>query len=263
MRKESSLKTKRIEQAGGSGSDSEFIYGLNPVLEALSAGRKVREIFLSSGKGDSPRILEIEKEAKKKNISLTKAEISFFHAHFPKGHQGVAARVSPKNYISLEELLEIPSRKNEPPFFIILDCIEDPRNFGAILRVADAAGVHGIVIQSFRSVSLSSEVSKASAGAVEYVPVSRVANIKHAIGEMKERGIQIIGAEAGGEKFVWDLDLALPLALVIGSEGKGLRKTVKENCDIIISLPMKGKINSLNVSVAVGILTFEILRKRF
>lgn len=256
------MKTKRIEQSGGLRQDSEFIYGLNPVLEALKAGRKIREIFLSSGRGVSPRVLEIDEEAKKRNISIKKAEISFFHAHFPKGHQGIAARVSPKTYMNIEELLEIPSKKNEPPFFIILDCIEDPRNFGAILRVADAAGIHGIVIQSYRSVSLSSEVSKASAGAVEYVPVSMVANIKHAIRKMKERGITIIGAEAGGEKFVWDLDLALPLALVIGSEGKGLRKTVKENCDIIISLPMRGRINSLNVSVATGILIFEILRKR-
>jgi 23S rRNA (guanosine2251-2'-O)-methyltransferase len=256
------LKTKRIKQTGELRQDSEFIYGLNPVLEALKAGRKTREIFLSSGRGASPRVLEIEEEAKKRNISLKKAEINFFHAHFPKGHQGIAAIVSPKTYINLEELLEIPSRKNEPPFFLILDCIEDPRNLGAILRVADAAGVHGIAIQSYRSVSLSSEVSKVSAGAVEYVSVSMVANIKHAIGKMKERGITIIGAEAGGEKFVWDLDLTLPLALVIGSEGKGLRKTVKEKCDIIVSLPMRGRINSLNVSVATGILTFEILRKR-
>lgn len=256
------MKTKRIEQTGELRQDSEFIYGLNPVYEALKAGRKIREIFLSSGRGASTRVLEIEEEAKKRNISLKKAEINFFHANFPKGHQGIAAIVSPKTYINLEELLEIPSRKNEPPFFIILDCIEDPRNLGAILRVADAAGVHGIVIQSYRSVNLSPEVSKTSAGAVEYVSVSMVANIKHAIGKMKERGITIIGAEAGGEKFVWDLDLTLPLSLVIGSEGKGLRKTVKEKCDIIISLPMRGRINSLNVSVAAGVLTFEILRKR-
>jgi len=130
------------------------------------------------------------------------------------------------------------------------------------LRVADAAGIHGIVIQSHRSVTLGSEVAKVSAGAVEYVPVSIVANIKHAMYEMKEMGITIIGAEADAEKIVWDLNFKVPLALVIGSEGKGLRKTVRESCDILVKLPMQGKINSLNVSVAAGIFAFEILRQR-
>lgn len=256
------MKIKKTERTGKSRSGSEWIYGLNPVLEAIRAGRNIKGIFISFGKQDSPKISEIEKEAEKRNISLMRADISFFHARFPKGHQGVAAEVLPKTYINLEELFEIPSRKNEPPLFIILDCIEDPRNFGAILRVADAAGVHGVVIQSHRSVTLSAEASKTSAGAAEYIPVSMVANIKHAIQEMKEEGITVVGAEVGAEKMVWDLDLRVPVALVIGSEGKGLRKTVKEDCDILVSLPMKGRINSLNVSVAVGILTFEILRQR-
>ncbi|MGB9715757.1 MAG: 23S rRNA (guanosine(2251)-2'-O)-methyltransferase RlmB [Thermodesulfovibrionales bacterium] len=241
--------------------DYEFIYGVNPVLEALRAGRVIKEVFVSKGKRVSQRIIEIEEEARKRNISVRLTEKSFYQ-RFPKGHQGVAARVSPRNYMVLEDLLEIPIRNNETPFFIVLDCIEDPRNLGAIIRVADAAGVHGIIIQSHRSVSLGPEVSKTSAGAIEYVNVSRVVNIKHAIEEMKKRGITIIGAEAGGGKFIWEIDLLLPLALVIGSEGKGLRKTVKESCDIIASLPMKGKINSLNVSVAAGIFAFEVFRKR-
>jgi 23S rRNA (guanosine2251-2'-O)-methyltransferase len=251
-----------MEHTGRLKSASEWIYGLNPVLEAIRAGRGIKGIFLSSGKKYSPQVIEIKREAEKKNIPLKRMDISFFHAHFPKGHQGVAAKVFPKAFMNIEELFDIPSRKNEPSFFLVLDCIEDPRNFGAILRVADAAGVHGIVIQPYRSVTLSPEVSKVSAGSVEYVPVSLVSNIKNAMREMKERGITIIGAEAGEEKLVWDLDLNLPLALVIGSEGKGLRKTVKDNCDILVSLPMKGRINSLNVSVAVGILAFEILRQR-
>jgi 23S rRNA (guanosine2251-2'-O)-methyltransferase len=251
-----------MEQTGRSKSGSEWIYGLNPVLEAIRAGRGIKGIFLSSGKKDSPQVIEIRREAEKRNIPLKRMDINFFHAHFPKGHQGVAAKVLPKAFMNLEELFDIPSKRNEPSFFIVLDCIEDPRNFGAILRVADAAGVHGIVIQPYRSVTFSPEVSKVSAGSVEYVPVSLVSNIKHAMRKMKERGITIIGAEAGGEKLVWGLDLTLPLAIVIGSEGKGLRKTVKDNCDILVSLPMKGRINSLNVSVAVGILAFEILRQR-
>jgi len=241
---------------------NEWIYGLNPVLEAMRAGRAIKRILLSSSKQDSTKVLEIQREAEKRNISLITTDIDFFHAHFPKGHQGVAAEVLPKTYIALGELLEIPSRRDEPPLFIILDCIEDPRNFGAILRVADAAGVHGIVIQSRRSATLGSEVAKASSGAIEYVPVSMVANIKHAIREMKERGITVIGAEAGGARLVWDVDLTVPLALVIGSEGRGLRRTVRERCDTIMSLPMRGRISSLNVSTAVGIITFEILRQR-
>jgi 23S rRNA (guanosine2251-2'-O)-methyltransferase len=238
----------------------EWIYGLNPVLEAIKAGRKIQTLFISSSRHNN--VPELKKEAEDRNIPMKISDPTFFDGIFTKGHQGVAARVLPKSYIDLESLLEIPLRKNETPLFIILDCIEDPRNFGAILRVADAAGAHGIVIQSHRSVTLSSEVSKASAGAVEYVSVSMVANIKHAIHKMKERGIKVIGAEPGAGLGIWDLDLRVPLALVIGSEGKGLRKTVSESCDVLVRLPMQGRINSLNVSVATGILTFEILRQR-
>jgi 23S rRNA (guanosine2251-2'-O)-methyltransferase len=262
MRKELSLKTKREERTGKSRSGKVWIYGLNPVLEALRAGRSIECIYLAPGKRDSPKILEIVEESQKRNIFLTNRDIQFFHAHFPKGHQGIAAEVFPRTYIGLEKLLEIPARKGEIPLFIILDLIEDPRNLGAILRVADAAGAHGIVIQSHRSVTLGPDVAKSSAGAVEYVPVSLVTNIKHAMRDMRDKGITIAGAEAGTDTAVWDLDLRAPLALVIGSEGKGLRKTVRESCDVLVSLPMRGSVNSLNVSVAVGILTFEILRQR-
>jgi len=254
------LKIKKTGQTGRLRSDSEWIYGLNPVLEALRAGRNIKGIFISSSRHE--KVLELKKEAEGRNIAFKILDPNFFDRSFTKGHQGVAAEVSPKGYVSLDELLSIPLRKKETPLFIILDCIEDPRNFGAILRVADAAGIHGIVIQSHRSVTLGSEVSKVSAGAVEYVPVSIVANIKHAVYEMKKRGITVAGAEADAEKILWDLNFKLPLALVIGSEGKGLRKTVRESCDILVKLPMQGKINSLNVSVAAGIFAFEILRQR-
>lgn len=252
------MKIRKTEQTGR--SSSEWIYGLNPVLEAIRAGRDIKCIFLSSSRHD--KTLDIKKEIEDKKIPIKILDPAFFHSTFKKGHQGVAAEVSPKGYVSLDELLDIPLRKNETPLFIILDCIEDPRNFGAILRVADAAGIHGIVIQSHRSVTLGSEVAKVSAGAVEYVPVSMVANVKHAIYEMKKRGITIVGTEADAEKIAWDLNFKVPLALVIGSESKGLRKTVSKSCDILASLPMQGKINSLNVSVAAGIFAFEILRQR-
>jgi 23S rRNA (guanosine2251-2'-O)-methyltransferase len=255
------LKTRKTEQTGKSWQGREWIYGLNPVWEAIKSGRNIKSIFISSKRHE--KVQEIKKAAEDKNIPVKISDTAFFDITFCKGHQGIAAEVYSRKYVPLDELLGIPYKKNEPPLFFIIDCIEDPRNLGAILRVADAAGVHGIVVQSYRSVTLSSEVSKVSAGAVEYVPVSIVSNIKHAISEMKRMEITIIGAEASAEKKFWEIDLKLPLALVIGSEGRGIRRTVKEKCDILARIPMKGKINSLNVSVATGIFAFEILRQRF
>ncbi len=237
-----------------------WIYGFNPVLEALKSGRIVKEIYLSSGRRE--RLALLKGEIEKRKIPLKIVDINFFNERFAKGHQGIAAEVLRKEYADFYEMLDIPDRKNEIPFFLILDCIEDPRNLGAVLRSADAAGVHGVVIQSHRSAGLGTEVSKASAGAVEYVTVSQVSNIKHAILEMRNRNITIAGAEAGTGVMPWAIDLGGPVGLVIGSEGKGLRKTVAERCDFIVSLPMKGMINSLNVSVAASIMMFEILRQR-
>ena len=240
--------------------DSEWIYGLNPVLEAIRAGRAIKCIHISSGRHD--KLIEVKKEIGDQKIPVKITEPGFFDRTFRKGHQGIAAEVSSKEYIPLDELLDIPLKKQEIPFFLILDCIEDPRNLRAIVRVADAAGIHGIIIQAHRSAPLGSVVSKVSAGAIEYVPVALVPNIKHAMHQMRERGIMVVGADAGSKDLVWDIDLKVPLALVIGSEGKGIRKTVCNICDVLVSIPMKGKINSLNVSVAAGIFAFEILRKR-
>lgn len=237
-----------------------WIYGLNPVLEAVRAGRRIMEIYISSGRHKEVHL--IRKEAEAGNIAVKEVPLSFFEERFPKGHQGIAARVRERGYTPLEELLEIPAKKNEHAFFLVLDGIEDPRNFGAIIRSSEAAGVHGVVIQSHRAAGFSPVVSKASAGAVEYVPVSMVPNIKHAISAMKEDGIAIIGAEGGKGLSPYDTDLTIPLALVLGSEGVGLRKTVRDKCDRLLSLPMRGKVNSLNVSVATGILLYEILRQK-
>ncbi len=254
------MKIRKTGQTGKSRSDSEWIYGINPVIEALRAGRKIKKIFLSSSRRD--KAFQIIKAAEDSNIPLTILDPIFFDRKFSKGHQGIAAEVHPKGYLPLHKLLEIPLIKNEASLFLILDCIEDARNFGAILRVAEAAGIHGVVVQSHRSAILNPLVSKVSAGAVEYVPISIVPNIKHAIYEMKKRGITIIGTEVKAEQTVWDSDFKEPLALIIGSESKGIRKTVKNLCDVFVSIPMKGRINSLNVSVATGIVVFEIIRKR-
>ena len=254
------MKIKKTGQTGKSRSDSEWIYGINPVMEALRAGRKIKKIFLSSSR--RYKAVQIIQEAERSNIPLTISAPAFFDRKFSKGHQGIAAKVYPKVSWSLQELLEIPLKKNEAGLFLVLDCIEDARNFGALLRVADAAGIHGVVVQSHRSVTINPLVSKVSAGPVEYVPVSVVPNIKHAIYEMKERGITIIGTDVNAEQTVWDSDFKEPLALIIGSEGKGLRKTVSTLCDVLLCIPMKGRINSLNVSVATGIVVFEIIRHR-
>ena len=237
-----------------------WIYGLNPVLEALRARRNIKEVYISSGRHE--KLSLIKKETESREIALRIVDAAFFNERFPKGHQGIAVKVSEKGYMDLYELLNIPEKRNEIPFFLILDCIEDPGNVGAILRSADAAGVHGVIVQEHRSAGLSPAVSKASAGAVEYVPVSQVSNIKHAISEMKEREITIIGAESGSGNMPWDVDFSVPVGLVIGSEGRGLRKTVEEKCDFVVSIPMRGRINSLNVSAASAVLMFEVLRQR-
>lgn len=237
-----------------------WVYGLNPVLEVLRAGREVKAIYILAGRRD--KLDEVSQAAAGRGVTVKKAEMEFFDSKFPKGHQGIAAAVAPRQYATLDDLMAIPAQKNELPLFLILDLVEDPRNFGAILRVADAVGVHGVVIQSHRSATLTPEAVKASAGAAEYMPVAMVSNIKHAIKTMKDEGLLIAGAEAGSKNELWQTDLTVPLALVIGSEGKGLRRTVGEDCDIIVSLPMQGMVNSLNASVAAGVILFEIMRQR-
>lgn len=251
---------ERSRERPRSGDRDSWIYGLNPVLEALRAGREMKAVYVLAGRRD--KLDEIGQAAAGRGITIKTADMDFFDGKFPKGHQGIAAAVAPRQYATLDDIMAIPAQKNELPLFLILDLVEDPRNFGAILRVADAVGVHGVIIQSHRSATLTPEAVKASAGAAEYMPVAMVSNIKHAIKTMKDEGILIAGAEAGSNNELWTTDLSVPLALVIGSEGKGLRRTVGEDCDTIISLPMQGMVNSLNASVAAGVILFEIMRQR-
>lgn len=239
--------------------EKEWIYGVNPVIEAIRSGRDIKRIYISSSRKE--KLKHILREAERRHIDLTVIEKGFFDLRFPKGHQGMAALVEKKGPVSLEDLIDIPYQRSEPAFFVVLDCIEDPRNVGAIIRTAEAAGVHGVILQAYRSSGISPEMVKTSAGAIEYMPLSIVPNIKQAIRLMKERGILVIGAEAGDYPAPWDVDLTGSIGIIVGSEGKGLRRTVKDSCDIIISLPMRGKVNSLNVSVATGVLLFEILRQ--
>ncbi len=254
------MKTRKKGQAGRSRPPEEWIYGLNPVLEAVRSGREVKVVFLSLARRD--KVSEIEAEVSSRGIKINREDNLFFDNKFSKGHQGIAALVAPRGYADFDEMLEAPTLNGEMPLFLLLDGIEDPRNFGAVLRVADAGGVHGVVIQAYRSASLSPEAVKASAGASEHIQIAMVPNIKNAIRDMKESGITIVGAEADADMSPWETDLAVPLSLVMGSEGGGMRKTVREQCDLLVRLPMRGKVNSLNVSVATGIIIFEIMRQR-
>jgi len=245
---------KRIQDKG------DWTYGINPVLEAIKSGRKINTVYVYD---QSRQNLNMIIEAAKANGIPVKSEARiFFDNRFHKGHQGVAASAGKRETITVEELLGIPARRGEIPFFVILDTIEDPRNFGAIIRIADAAGVHGVVFQSHRSAGLTPVAAKASAGALEYVTLVETVNIKHAMEKMRKADVTLIGAEAGTDKTLWDIDLHVPLAMVVGSEGAGLRRTVRDMCDMTVSLPMKGTVNSLNVSVAAGILAYEVMRQR-
>lgn len=254
------MRTRKTGQAGRSGSPEEWIYGLNPVLEALRSGRDIKTVFVAASRKD--RQSGLEEEIARRGVKLQRADNLFFDSRFPKGHQGIAAVVAARSYADFDEMFEAPFRKGETPLFLLLDEVEDPRNFGAVLRVADAGGVHGVVIQAYRSASLSPEAVKASAGASEHVPIAMLPNIKNAIRTMKQEGVLIVGAEADADLLPWEADLTVPLALVMGSEGEGMRKTVREHCDLLVRLPMRGKVNSLNVSVATGIIIFEIVRQR-
>lgn len=241
--------------------DEEIISGRNPVLEALRSGRQLNKIWLAEGmqKAGSSDIRRLAKEAgvvvqqvpKKKLDQLTELT-----------HQGVAASVAAYDYAELDDLFSRAEQAGEDPFFLILDELEDPHNLGSILRTADASGVHGIIIPKRRSVGLTGVVAKASTGAIEHVPVVRVGNMAQTVDELKGRGVWIAGTDAKGTADYRHMDAGLPLAVIIGSEGRGMSRLLTEKCDFLYSLPMVGHVNSLNASVAAALLMYEVFRKR-
>ena len=239
----------------------DIIIGRNAVAEALRSGRTVDSVLVARGER-SGTLGKIIGECRERGIVVKEADarkLDFLCGH--GNHQGIVAFTAVHEYASVADIFALAESREEKPFIVICDELEDPHNLGAILRTAEAAGVHGVIVPKRRSASLSYAVGKASAGAVEYVPVARVTNIVAAIAELKEKGVWVFGAEAGGTSWCGQ-DFSGAVALVIGSEGQGLGRLVKENCDFIVSLPMKGKINSLNASVAAGILMFEAARQR-
>lgn len=241
---------------------NDQVEGRNAVLELLESGRDINKILVANGEkhGSIHKILAIAKERK---IIVTEMERNKLNqiAQTPN-NQGVIAIVPPYDYCEVEDILEEAKRKNEMPFILILDGIEDSHNLGSIIRTAETAGVHGIIIPKRRAASVNSTVSKVSAGAVEYMKIARVNNINETIRYLKEQDVWICGTDMDTNTIYTKQDYKMPIAIVIGSEGFGMSRLVKENCDFLVKIPMKGKITSLNASVSAGIIMYEVVKNR-
>ncbi len=235
----------------------EKVVRLQAVREILrSSPQKINKIFLAReiSKGRFKEIIDLSRKANIPVVLVPRQKLNQLSQH----HQGIVAIISPKEFVSLESILEATSK----PFLVFLDGIEDPQNLGAIIRSAEAAGVDGLILPERHSAGLTSAVYEASAGALEYTKIARVKNLSRAIEEVKSRGLWVIGAEAGGEGLWFEFDYTVPVAIVFGSEGRGLRPLVRQHCDRILSIPMAGRLNSLNVAAAASIFLFEVLRQR-
>ncbi len=242
---------------------ADTIEGRNPILEALKSGRPISKILIAKNIERHGVIAEIMHSARIGDIPLEWVERQALDRLSETGSsQGILAFTSAKEYMELDDLLAIAGQKNEAAFYVILDGIEDPHNLGAVLRTAEAAGVHGIITRERRAVGLTSTVEKASAGALEYMPVSRVVNISRTIETLKHNNIWIVGIDQSGDIDYTRVDYRPPTALVIGGEGRGLSDLVKKNCDFLVRIPMKGKISSLNASVAAAVVMYEVVRQR-
>ena len=242
--------------------ENELIEGRNAVIEALRAGRSIDKIYIN--KGDVDKTLgHIASRARDKGIVVVECDrrkLDFMSR--TKAHQGVIALCAVKDFVTVDEIFAVAEARGESPFLVVCDEISDPHNLGAIIRSAECAGVHGVIIPKRRSAGLTAIVDKASAGAAEHMAVARVANIPAVLKELKERGVWIYGTAADGEKDLWHTDFSGAVALVIGSEGDGMGRLVRESCDFIVSLPMKGQLNSLNASAAAAVTMYEVLRQR-
>ena len=248
---------ERTEQTEPS---EEWIVGRNAVAEALRAGRAIDRLFVARGER-SPRLGALLAQCRERGIPVKETDARRLDELCGPHHQGVAAAAACKAYVTPEEILNRAEERGEPPFVVLCDGLEDPHNLGAILRTAEAAGAHGVIVPRRRSVGLTQTVYKTSAGAVEYLPVARVANLSETIRMLKERGLWIYGLDMDGGDWC-AADLTGGIGIVVGAEGQGLSRLVRERCDAILSLPMKGKIQSLNASVATGIVLYEAARQR-
>ena len=242
-------------------SKSLVIEGRNAVLEALRSGKPMDKLYVRDGCQDGP-IRTIVREAKKHDVILQFVTKERLNQLSETGkHQGVIAHAAAYEYAQVEDMLELAKSRGEDPFIFLLDNIEDPHNLGAIIRTANLAGAHGVIIPKRRAVGLTATVARTSAGALNYTPVARVTNLKKTVEDLKKQGLWFVCADMDGT-VMYDLDLKGPIGLVIGNEGEGVSRLMKENCDFVAGIPMKGDIDSLNASVAAGVLAYEIVRQR-
>ena len=252
------MEEKQMENAQ---AESTKIEGRNAVLEAFRSGKTIDKLFVLDGCKDGP-IQTILREAKKHDTLVQfVAKERLEQLSETKKHQGVIAMAAAFSYATVEDILENARQKNEAPFVILLDNIEDPHNLGAIIRTANLAGAHGVIIPKRHAAGLTSVVAKTSAGALNYTPVAKVSNLSQTIEELKKEGMWFVCADMGGE-LMYSLNLTGPMGVVIGNEGEGVSRLVKEKCDFVAAIPMKGDIDSLNASVAAGILAYEVVRQR-
>ena len=242
---------------------TDIIAGRNPVIEALKSGTTLNKIILAKNTERHSTVAAILHLAQEKGVPVEYVERSAIdRLSATPANQGVIAYAAAREYIDLPDLLSLTGDRNETPLYVVLDGIEDPHNMGAIIRTAEATGVHGVIIRSRRAVGLTAAVFKASAGAVEYVAVARVPNIAQALDTLKKNNVWVVGIDQTGEVDYTRVDYTPPTVLVVGGEGKGLTPLVKSKCDFVVSIPMKGKITSLNASVATAVVLYEVLRQR-
>ena len=238
------------------------VEGRNSVLELLESGKDINKIFIAKGEkhGSINKIIAIAKE--RKIITVTKDKRQMDTIATTTNYQGVIAIVPPYEYCEIEDILEAANDKNEDPFVLVLDGIEDPHNLGSIIRTAETAGVHGVIIPKRRAALVNSTVNKVSAGAVEHMKVARVTNISESIEKLKKQGLWVCGTDINTDKYYYNQDLTGPLGIVIGNEGNGMSDKVRKNCDFLVKIPMKGKVTSLNASVSSGIIIYESVKQR-
>ena len=238
----------------------DIVAGRNAVMELLKSEKDINKLYVEHGErhGSINEIIAKAKEARIVMVEVDKSKLD----QMVENHQGVVAIVPPFNYSEVDEILDVAKEKGEDPFLLILDGIEDPHNFGSIIRTAETAGVHGIIIPKRRNVAVNATVAKVSTGATSYVKIARVNNLNDTIRKLKDAGLWVIGTDGDADTLYYNQDLKGPLAIIIGSEGFGMSKLVKENADILIKIPMKGKITSLNASVSAGIVIYEAVKQR-
>jgi 23S rRNA (guanosine2251-2'-O)-methyltransferase len=242
-----------------------ILYGIHPIREALRAGRPLARLFLLRGRHDA-KINRLVQSVQSMGVSvLMESRPVLDRLAGTDKHQGIVAVMAAQASFALDDLLEgvHPADSSWPPLLVVLDQVEDPQNLGAVIRTAEASGVHGMIIPERRSAGLSPSVAKASAGALSHLKVAKVGNLKQAMDQLKKAGLWLLGLDVGAPKTYWEVDWRVPVALIAGSEDKGLRPLIRDSCDELVSLPMRGQVGSLNVSVAVGVVLYEIIRQRF